>query len=249
MNRTMGVGEVLRYTKGDAVDRLVHPHRSYHQLQRDPTSMDRPTLQLERGINAPSPVRAPDGPRLAVVALRSTPAKAGTSTTPWTDDVDPEHGHALYHGDHKPDSGELGSTRGDKLLMEAWRAHRAPTAELRVTAPPILLFRTVTVTTDRGPTAKGFVEFCGLGVLERLVPVQGADPISGVAFPNFEAGIVLLSLGEADHLDWRWIDARRDARLTGPETLEHAPTAWLQWIIGGPTALDPIRRTTARLPG
>lgn len=163
MNRSITVHEVLRYTKLNAVDRLVHPYRNYWTVQRNPADPGARSLQLEAGINAPGGVTTPDGDRLPVLLLRSSPSKVGTMVTPWEDQYRLDEGRITYHGDHKVTSRvALGETRGNRRLLDVWAQHRSTSVVMRASAPPILAFRTATLQTPHGSRPKGFVEFCGL---------------------------------------------------------------------------------------
>src|SRR5215207_11566250 len=100
-DRTIAVHEILRYTKPNAVDRLTHPHRNYWGVQRDPADQEAANVLQEAGINAPKLVSSPDGMRMPVLSLRSTPMKSGTVETPWDDRYRMAEGEIRYHGDHK----------------------------------------------------------------------------------------------------------------------------------------------------
>ncbi len=242
MSRTIAVHQILRYTKPTAIDRLSHPYRNYWGIQRDPADPEAPDIQQEAGINAPQAVQAPEGPRMPVLSLRSTPSKSGSAVTPWHDQYRMNQGTIRYYGDHKVTSRvPLGETTGNRRLLDAWSKHRSPSASVRVTAPPVLVFRTVTVQTPQGPREKGFIEFCGLVVIEDVQAVTLEDPTTGRAFPNFVADLAVLTLPD-DRFDWRWVDARRKPSLTVEQTLAHAPASWNAWIAAGGEALQHVRR-------
>lgn len=242
-DRTIAVHEILRYTKPKAVDRLTHPYRNYWGIQRDPADPSAPNVLQEAGINAPAPLQATEGWRLPLLSLRSTPMKAGTIETPWDDDYRLGVGEIRYHGDHKVTSiVSLGETTGNRRLLDVWARHRSTSAAGRWAAAPVLVFRTVGVTTGQGYREKGFIEFCGLVVIEDLTEEVLRDPTTGREFPNYVADLAVLSLGPSDRLDWRWIDARRKPWLTLDQTLEHAPESWKQWIEEGSAALPRVRR-------
>lgn len=247
MNRSITVHEVLRYTKLNAVDRLVHPYRNYWTVQRNPADPGARSLQLEAGINAPGSVTTPDGDRLPVLLLRSSPSKVGTMTTPWEDQYRLDEGRITYHGDHKVMSRvALGETPGNRRLLDVWAQHRSTSVVMRASAPPILVFRTATVQTPYGSRSKGFVEFCGLVVIDDLYEIEAIDPTTGRPFPNYAAELAVISLGDRDSFDWRWIDARRTPSLLTADTFEHAPSAWFEWIVRGRTGLPRIRRYEQR---
>lgn len=257
-DRSMTIGEVLRYTKPNAQDTLTHTYRNFWRLQ----SRGLPLVQLERGINSPADVTGPDSTRMPVLALRSSPDKAGSVLTPWHDVFDLTRGTVRYFGEHRVDKDEeLGEAIGDQRLEAVWRSHRATSEALRADAPPILVFRTVTGHTTSGPRAKGFVEFVGLAVMTELRAIEQRDPISSRHFPNYVTELTLLDLGPDASLSWEWIDARRDRSMTSVDTLEFAPEAWRSWVRLGRTALpttslivdtaqpDPVSSMRSGAPG
>lgn len=243
--RKVGMQEVLRYAKGaNRLDVQLDDHLNFHFLTH-PGVDDAKRMLLEAGINQPAAVAADDGLRRPAILLRSSPWKAGHETNPWEDVYDLNHGHVRYFGDHKASKlGPVGSTAGNRGLLEAWELHASPSRGDRLLAPPLLLFRAVPVIDVAGTRQhKGYVEFCGLGVLERLELVVQRDPTSDKTFPNLVVDIVVVGLDDRDEcFDWRWIDARRDPSLTVEETLLLAPKSWRRWVTDGRAALPRIRR-------
>jgi hypothetical protein len=242
--RWVRVTEVLRYARpADAVAVEVDGYLNFHHVTAAPGRRDA-RLLLESGINPVAHVHAPDGARRPVIGIRSSPWKAGHESNPWHDEFDLDHGHVRYYGDHKPTTiGMPGATPGNRALLEAWKAHAGTTREERLSAAPLVLFRSHTVESAGKRVPKGHVEFCGVGVIERLEYIVQRDPGTGRSFPNVVLDINVLDLAESgDRLDWRWIDDRRDARLTAEEALRHAPRSWRQWIEQGRVALPRIRR-------
>jgi hypothetical protein len=243
--RWLRVTEVVRYSR-DA-DRLaveVDGYLNFHHLTRAP-NRDDPGLLLESGINRVAPLAAVDGSRRPVIAIRSSPWKAGHESNPWHDEFDLDHGHVRYFGDHKPTTvGSIGATPGNRALLEAWRLHQGTSRAERAAATPLVLFRSQTVTSGSGRrTPKGHVEFCGVGIIERLEHVVQRDPSSGRSFPNIALDINVIDLADAgDQIDWRWIDDRRDADLTNDDALRHAPSNWRRWVENGRAVLPAIRR-------
>lgn len=188
---------------------------------------------------------APDRPRRPAILLRSSPWKSGHESNPWEDVYDLDHGHVRYFGDHKPSTvGPVGVTVGNRALLEAWDLHGSPNRDERAAAPPILLFRAVPVQNAEGLTVqKGHLEFCGVGIIERLEMVIQREPRQARTFPNLVVDLVIADLSDQhDTLDWRWIDDRRDPHLGLDDTLRHAPTAWLRWVQDGRMSLSRIRR-------
>jgi Restriction endonuclease AspBHI N-terminal/Restriction endonuclease len=179
-----------------------------------------------------------------VIGLRSSPWKAGGESTPWHDAFDLDHGHVRYFGDHKATTPvALGRSRGNAVLLEAWEQHRGATPQQRLTAPPIMLFRSISVDGAR----KGNVQFCGVAVLERLEHVVQRDPTdTGKTFANYVFDLAVLdTAAENEAVDWRWIDDRRNPDLSCADTLRHAPHSWKQWVKHGSSILPRVRRRVA----
>lgn len=110
-------------------------------------------------------------------------------------------------------------------------------------APPIVVFRSTPVTVNNAIEQKGYIEFCGLAVIERLEMVVQRDPKSDRTFPNLAVDLVVVDLSPTnDDFDWRWIDARRAESLTLRETHSMSPPAWQRWVKQGRAALPRVRR-------
>lgn len=241
--RHVFIHDELRYAQGASQrDVVLDGYPNYHWLM-SPEQLGRPKVMLEAGINASAEVTGTDGNRRPVIAIRSSPWKAGHETNPWHDEFDLDHGHVRYFGDHKPSTiGLPGATRGNGLLLEAARLHGGTTWQERLSAPPLLLFRSITVQRDGRSLVKGHVEFCGSAVIERLEHVVQRDPESGKSFPNIALDLAVVSGGEIDGIDLRWIDDRRDSDLDPEAALRHAPAAWKRWVKEGRVAIPGIRR-------
>ncbi|MEP9394540.1 restriction endonuclease [Gordonia sp. VNK1] len=243
----------LRYAQGaNQHDLVIDGLRNYHWMM-SPAALQRKKVMLEAGINAPTKVEAQDGRRRPLIAIRSSPWKAGSQTTPWHDEFDLDHGHIRYFGDHKPTTiGLPGTTRGNKLLLEAAALHAGTTAEQRALAPPLIVFRALTVYREGRAIVKGHLEFCGAAIIERLEHVVQRDPDTGRSYPNLALDLAVVSGGDDDEIDLRWIDDRRDTSLDAQAALRHAPMSWRRWVKHGSTAIPGIRRrvlaSTVRSP-
>lgn len=234
------VTEVYRYARGsDAKDPVLDGHANYHHVTSLPGL---PKLLLESGINVSKPVPAADGSRRPVISLRSSPWKAGHVSNPWHDEFDLDHGHVRYYGDHKPSTlGLPGATLGNRALLDAWQLHASNHPDDRAMAPPLLIWRAIPVVVAGERKMKGYVEFCGLAVIERLEYVVQRDGASGRSFPNIVLDLAVLELRN-DELDPRFIDDRRDPTCTSQTALQHAPESWRRWVRHGRTALPRVRR-------
>jgi hypothetical protein len=199
---------------------------------------------LTAGINGIAEVEAPNGIRRPAILIRSSPWKAGTEQTPWHDVFDLDNGHVRYFGDHKPGlTVTPGTTTGNSALLDAITGHQGRTPEERTAATPLLLFRAV----SRNGQVKGYVEFCGVGIIERterLVQWGGGEHTT---FVNFVYDIALLDLtAEDETIAWEWIRARRDVNMTHADAAKMAPRAWREWLKHGSSALPRLRRRVAR---
>lgn len=239
--RLLKVTRIYRYPReGKLEDEIVDGYPNFHYLT---SGIDGTRVQLESGINLVRLVNAVDGSRRAVILVRSSPWKAGGETTPWHDVFDLDHGHVRYFGDHKVSStGPIRSTRGNAALADTAILHMAKDPGARVLAPPLMIFRAVT----QAGAVKGYVEFCGPAVIERVEILVQRDPVTGISFPNYVFDLAILNTAlESETIDWRWIDDRRNPHLPLKETLRYAPEAWREWVKSGESALPRIRRQVA----
>lgn len=238
--RTLRVGEIYRYAKSSPiVDPVLDGRPNYHHATTRPTLAK---LMLEAGINYSANTNAADGERRPVIGLRSSPWKAGQESNPWHDEFDIDHGHIRYYGDHKPTTvGLPGATAGNRSLLDEWRLHAATDPADRARAAPLLVWRSSTVVVGGERKVKGYVEFCGLAVIDRLEYVMQRDPATGRSFPNVVLDLAVLELPH-DELDVRFIDDRRDGTLTSEQSLRHAPESWRKWVRQGRVALPRVRR-------
>ena len=247
--RTVQVHEILRYPRpANQTDSEIDGYLNYHWVA-SPAALGLPKVMLEAGIQSPAPVAAVDGSRRALVAVRSSPWKAGHETNPWHDEFDLDHGHVRYFGDHKPSTlGPPGVTNGNRLLIEAARLHSGTSSEERLLAAPIFLFRSVTVQRDGRSVVKGHIEFCGAAIIERLEHVVQRDPETGRSFPNLALDLAVIAGGDSDEIDFRWLDDRRNPELRAAECLRHAPKSWHRWVQQGRAAIPLVRRRVLSSP-
>ncbi|MFG2948831.1 HNH endonuclease [Streptomyces adustus] len=243
MGSHLRVGEVLRSAQNrDPSIPVIDGYPNIHHVTASDTLAQ---IQLSKGINPVAKVKAPGGQRRPAILIRSSPWKAGTAETPWHDVFDLNNGHVRYFGDHRVDhTVPVGSTQGNAVLLDAFAEHQASTPEHRALAVPLLLFAAVT----RNKTPKGYVEYCGVAVIERVEQIE--QETKGRPFPNYCYDLAVLDLStEDDQVDWAWIEARGNPALSAADTLELAPHAWRQWVEHGHLALPDVRRQTARSEG
>lgn len=241
--RTIRMLEVVRYPRPARRDLPeLDGYRNWFHLMTDPF-LDGPLVQTESGINPVRAVTGPDGARRPAIILRTSAWKAGQETTPWEDVYDLDHGHVRYFGDHKIDKlGPVGSTPGNAALLAAWEQHVSPSRADRELAPPIFVVKAKPVQVDGRTVNKGYLEFCGVGVIERLEFVVQRDPLSDRTFPNLVVDLAIFDPGPDDEVDLRWIDDRRDATLSTSESHRYAPASWRAWTAKGKVAVPQARR-------
>lgn len=241
--RWIAVHDRLRYARGSDTQSVeLEGFLNYHYLM-SPATLGYPKVMLEAGINHPAEVRSGSESRRPLIAIRSSPWKAGHETNPWHDEFDLDHGHVRYFGDHKVDTGGIpGATVGNRTLLEAWALHSGTNRGERLLAPPLLLFRSFTVSVDGRSTPKGHVEFCGAALIERLEHVVQRDSKTGRSFPNLALDLAVVAADDGDRVDLRWIDDRRDSRLSSQDALRHAPESWRRWVQEGRSAIPRVRR-------
>jgi 5-methylcytosine-specific restriction protein A len=244
VSKKVAVGEVIRYP--DPPDQTVEYLDGCRNFFNVTAVAGTSRLIMNRGIDNPAWVSAPEGPRRPVILIRSNPLRSGTSKTPWEDVFNLREGRVQYYGDHKVDSpGPPEGTRGNAALLKAFEAHGSDNPVTRATAVPLVIFRSV----EQNGQTKGYLEFCGLGVIKEADLIDQQDPSTGRRFQNFLFDIVLLDLTpEGNRLDWGWINARRDSRATIEETNSVAPVSWQSWIESGETRPAGLNGETVRPP-
>ncbi|WP_327133609.1 hypothetical protein OG311_25595 [Streptomyces sp. NBC_01343] len=95
--------------------------------------------------------------------------EGGTADTPWHDVFDLDNGRVRYYGANRVDhTVPVGSTQGNKVLLDASAAHQALTASERELALSLLVFKAAA----RNKTPKGYVEFAGIAVIERYEQIE-----------------------------------------------------------------------------
>ena len=207
------VGETVRYARTSSFEALYEGYLNWHHLTRSPRETD-PRMILERGINPVAPLSAVDGVRRPVIVIRSSPWKAGSEDTPGT----------TSSTSTTDTSGTSGTTSPRPSARSAQPLATGPCSrpggctpsnspEERVLAPPLLVFAARPEFRDGRRLEKGFLDFAGVCVIERLEFVVQRDTRDGQSFPNLVVDLVVLRLDENDEVDWRWIDDRRDAAL------------------------------------
>lgn len=230
------IGEVYRYAR-PALPYFTHidGHPNFHYVA---SMQGMPSLQLERGINAPSATRALDGDRLSVILLSSNENKRGSIENPWHDSIAPDEGFARYFGDNRTPDADPGLSAGNRTLLRQFEFHTSPERHKRELAAPILIFRS---------TKKGFKEFSGLALIVGARRVTQFAKKNGGFFTNYLFDLAILSLTEEDEsVAMLWLEDRRNSSLDGKTANAMAPEAWSKWIKYGSPEIEKLRRRVTR---
>src|SRR5215471_11313466 len=210
----MKIGQIFRYAADRAATKeIVVGYPNFFFYTASPGCN---RVMLERGINTVGRVIGPDGPRIPVIVLSSSPHKIGSEQTPWQDFFNPDEGYIRYFGDAKEAGIDPAAAPGNAAMLAAKQQHDIMDRSLRPFAPPIVAFRRTKI----GNKVKGFPEFQGFGIIERAQ----YDARKACSFPNFAYDIAIFDLSvEHEDFDWRWISDRRNAALTIKQTERFAP--------------------------
>lgn len=233
----MRIGDVFRYAHSkDPGPPIVDDTPNFWHVTSTPGAN---RAQLEAGINAIAEIKSPDDRRVPAVLLSSSPHKAGSDATPWQDAIDPDFGYVLYFGDSKATHDHAPATLGNLRMLDAFDRHSSPDADERLRAEPLVIFRR---------KRQGFVEFAGVGVIDRVRRVTQIDAKSRRPFANYAFELLLFDLSaESENFSWDWISARRSTDTTDEECLSLAPASWRLWVKEGVAARSRIRRSVAKL--
>jgi hypothetical protein len=231
------IGEILRYPMVISEKETVDGLPNWYFETRGPDGKGWSVVRMDSGINT-SAISGLSVPRIPYLAIRSSPHRFGTSTTPWEDVHRPDQGFARYFGDAKPGVKSAEEYLGNDRMLNAFVLQSGDKAD-RVEAPPILVYEAV----PYAGRTKGQVMFHGVGVITRAELVVQRHEKSQSTFPNYVFEIALLDLSqENEELNWEWINARRDPTFTSEECLQLAPSAWKKWVSAGPAGLVGLRR-------
>jgi hypothetical protein len=173
-----------------------------------------------------------ESPYACIVIVTNTGTLSAEMENPWIDVIDFNNGLILYWGDAKKHTTKkIDDWFGNKVLKNIWENICSGRREI---TPPILFFK---------KPKPGFVEFCGLVVIENLSIEWFAD--NDVPVPNYRFKFAIL---EENDIQLDWILNRVQGKR---ETLE--PQALKKWIKTGKiTRLTPwikhIRTQKEQLP-
>ena len=138
-----------------------------------------PKCLLEHGIN---PIAATKTRNVTpAILVASSPHKVGSHETPWQDFFDVERGHIHYFGDNKKAAIPAHAAAGNKVLLRQFSMYSAPEAKEREKAAPIVFFRRV----KRNSAVKGYLEFQGFGIVERVELITQYNRKTDEYFSNY----------------------------------------------------------------
>lgn len=231
----MRIGEILRYPSRLTLFPLLDGRKNWYFETAPPEGEGWSAVKLDSGINCSKSLGGLGRPN-PYIAIRSSPHRFGSTSTPWEDIHRPDQGFCRYFGDNKPRRGAASESLGNRRMLEAFNLQNGTRSD-RELAPPVLVFEAVP---DSG-RIKGQVLFHGFGVISKAeLIVQRARHET---FQNFVYDIALLDLGpELEDLSWKWINARRDPRLAPTASLALAPESWRKWVRDGAASIPRLRR-------
>ena len=171
----------------------------------------------------------------AAIVLVTHEGSAGSTSNPWDDLVDLQHGRIVYWGDAKFDNKRLvDDFPGNKALRDAFNQVLDGQVAL---VPPILHF---------SKERTGWLRFNGLCVLERLELTWFED--KGHPVRNYRAHLSIL---DEEFVDVGWLHSRMGATARA-ELQGRGPSAWRRYqdgVIDRLRVWAPlVRSTTAQLP-
>jgi len=231
----MRIGEIIRYPNKPTMRVELDGLRNWYFETAAPPGKEWSRVKLDSGINCSEILGAKSRPN-PYIAIRSSPHRFGSDSTPWEDVHRPDQGYCRYYGDNKPDRGVASESLGNRRMLSAFTLHSG-TRHDREVSPPILVYEAVR---DDGRT-KGQVIFHGFGVISRAELIVQRS--KGRTFPNYVYDIALLDLAdESEEFSWNWINARRDPLISIEQSTSLAPRSWRSWVEDGSGSIPRLRR-------
>lgn len=235
----MKTGKIYRYSRPyKPLPKIIDNFENYFSATH---TNSRKLALLDSGINPIATVKIGKSLRTPAILISSSPHKIGSEETPWQDVFEPDFGRIKFYGDNKLTSAPENSN-GNKTLLNQFKFHTSPDSKIRELASPILFFQRQTVL----GTKKGFVKFCGYGVINSATLITQFQKKIGY-FTNYVYEFVVFDLSkENEEFDWRWISDRSDPTLLTHQTLEFAPSIWKEWQKNGHINIEKYRRSVSR---
>jgi len=226
------IGEIFRLSNDYSTDNqeFIDGYKNFIYYTRSENAES--TFRFQRGIHPAKRISSVDSERIPVIIISSSPHKSGTEDTPWKDRYDPDNGCVIYYGDCKDANTNPSEASGNKVLIEEWKKHNSSNEKIRNQATPFVFFER---------TSKGYLQFHGIGVLEKVSLIT--QKLENTEFINFEFEFCVLDLAEENNqLDWNWISDRCNSNLTIEKANAKAPKAWKFWLKNGNEKLEKVRR-------
>jgi hypothetical protein len=233
----MKIGQILRYPSATSTYEKLDGLTNWYAETKAPDGKNWNAVKLDSGINT-SAILPNSTHGVPYIAIRSSPHRFGTTTTPWEDIHRPDQGYCRYFGDNKPGEKVASESLGNKRMLDAY-IKQTGSKEDRVSAPPILIFEA----TPFDGRIKGQIIFHGIGIITKAELVIQRDPKSTRTFSNYVFDIAILNLSaENEEFSWGWINARRDPQIHFENSLKLAPSSWKKWVAFGPGEIPRLRR-------
>lgn len=233
----MRIGQILRYPVNPIPHKEIDGLPNWYYETLAPTDKIWKAVKLDSGINLSATLNG-STQGVPFIAIRSSPHRFGSSTTPWEDMHRPDQGYCRYFGDNKPGLKAANESLGNIRMLDAF-IKQSGSKEDRLQAPPILVFEAA----PYDGRIKGQVIFHGVGVITKAELVVQRDPKSILTFSNYVFDIALLNLSkENETLNWGWINSRRNPDISVEQSLKLAPDSWKKWVSFGAGAVPRLRR-------
>ena len=233
----MRIGHIFRYPSVPSMTVEIDGLLNWYAETAPPTDKGWSAVKLDSGINC-SAILNGSKQGVPYIAIRSSPHRFGSDSTPWEDVHRPDQGYCRYFGDNKPGGRSASESLGNRRMVDAFNLHGGDKRD-REKAPPILVFEAV----PKDGRLKGQIIFHGFGVISRAELVVQRSPANNRTFSNYIFDIALLNLEvEDDNFPWRWINSRRDPLVKSTESFALAPESWKKWVREGKEAVPNLRR-------
>jgi len=184
----MKIGQILRYPNLITTTALVDGFSNWYYETASPTDKVWNAVKLDSGINS-SAVLNGSKQGVPYIAIRSSPHRFGSSTTPWEDIHRPDQGYSRYYGYNKAGEKSANKSLGNIRMLGAFIQHSGTRTD-RLMAPPIIVLEAV----QYKGRVKGQLIFHGVGVITKAELIVQRDPASMLTFPNYVFDIALLDL-------------------------------------------------------
>jgi len=199
---------------------------------------------LDRGINPIQEISSISGNRRPAILISSSPHKIGSVDTPWQDIFDTDNGRISYYGDNKTPGVDPSTSSGNKVLLAEFRLHSSSEKDIRALSAPLVFFKRV----SQQGKSKGFVEFHGFGIVNKVQLITQFDIKNRQSFSNYRFDFAVFDLSEdLEEFNWDWISDRRNPSIALIKTLRNAPKSWNKWLKSQQNSPEKYKRRVSRL--